>query len=288
MEGPSARAALRRSGAARRLRPAAARLADSRLRLVGPLRGGGGRRRQASRHTSDADERETSMTRKYLILLAVFLAAAAFGAGSAGAAIGDPASGFLDFNPATGQMSYASSDRSIWPDGRDDVTVAIAYTGYYAIQPDDWQFGIAHSANVSKYCAFYGDGWSCPASSLSIKTGKGNDTITIPFAVKIPTILEGGLGTDVIYGGGGPDVIWGGCSANPACDSATNSLHGGEGNDVIHGAAGGYDYVAGDAGDDVLDGGLRVPHKPYRGGGGATPAPSSRPTPRRASPHRPP
>src|SRR5262249_8189683 len=74
---------------------------------------------------------------------------------------------------------------------------------------------------------------------------------------KIPTSLEGGPGSDIIYGGSGPDAIWGGCSADATCDSFSNSLHGGEGNDVLHGGGASYDYLAGDVGDDALDGGLR-------------------------------
>ena len=103
----------------------------------------------------------------------------------------------------------------------------------------------------------YGSGdraWVCIATKVTVKTGKGDDEITVSQDFKLPTILEGGAGIDWIQGGGGPDVIWGGCSMDDTCNFA-DTLRGGNGNDTLHGGSA-VDYLAGEAGIDMLDGGL--------------------------------
>ena len=194
------------------------------------------------------------MKRRHLFFLVLVLVGAlAFGANAALASI--------DFNPQTGEMSYSTEGVNV--DKGDVVTVrqaeSVGFTSWIKIVYKDFQFGQPYaSPNVAKYC-FHEDYvlWACPAKKVSVRTGKGNDQITVAYDVKIPTVLEGGPGMDIIYGGGGPDEIWGGCKTDPTCDSSPNSLHGGEGDDSLHGAdSASYDYLAGDAGNDLLDGGL--------------------------------
>jgi len=192
----------------------------------------------------------------FILTLAATAAGLVFGANAALA-------GTMSFNPANGEFSYKTGavayDDYGKPAGLND-TVRVYATGIgsvpFAIQPRGWRFGASGpDASVIKYCSFIDDyGWSCPAKKVLVTTGSGSDTITVDSAVKIPTVLQGGAGIDLINGGGGPDVLWGGCSAT-ACDSSSNSLHGGAGNDTLHGGTN-YDYLAGDGGDDLLDGGL--------------------------------
>jgi Ca2+-binding RTX toxin-like protein len=197
-------------------------------------------------------ERSTTMKRRHLFLLVLTaIGALAFGANAALASI--------DFNPQTGEMAYSTEGINT-VDG-DVVTVrhaeSVGFTSWIKIEYKGFQFGQPYAyPNVAKYC-FHEDYvlWACPAKKVTVRTGKGSDTITVKPDVKIPTVLEGGAGIDVFNGGGGPDEIWGGCRTDPSCDSSSNSLHGGDGNDVLHGGAN-YDYLAGDGGDDVLDGGL--------------------------------
>jgi Ca2+-binding RTX toxin-like protein len=198
-----------------------------------------------------------------LVVVLVVVGALAFGADAAFASI--------DFNPQTGEMSYSTEGINV--DKGDVVLVRHAesagFTDWTKIDYAGFQFGqVQPTANMAKYC-FHEDYvlWACPAKKVAIHTGNGGDQITVNYDVKIPTVLEGGKGSDIIYGGGGPDEIWGACRTNPSCDSSPDSLHGGDGNDVLHGGSANYDYLAGDAGDDHLDGGFGTHDNLYGGDG---------------------
>lgn len=74
----------------------------------------------------------------------------------------------------------------------------------------------------------------------------GNDIIWVSPAIKVPAILFGGPGNDVLIGGGGPNVLVGG--------DGNDILVGGSGRDILIGG-GGNDYLFGRGGDDILIGG---------------------------------
>ena len=193
------------------------------------------------------------MKRTFFACLAVAAAVMAVGAGSASAEMAD---GFLNFVPESGLMTYASIGTTAqFPDGHDEVNVVDVGWGLVAVQPAGWRLGVLHSSNVEQYCNFYETGWSCPATEVSIKTTKANDTITVGADVKVPTILEGGLGIDWVQGGGSADEIWGGCATDRTCNGFADTLRGGDGNDSLHGGSA-VDHLAGEAGIDMLDGGL--------------------------------
>lgn len=201
------------------------------------------------------------MKRKVLVFLAVALAAAIFEAGSALAAN-------LNYNPATGELSYVTNDVGDSPFLDNEVHIRpVSTAGWSGVALGDsaWSLPSQVRANVflnaaaQASCVFSYQGYDseywCTATKVTVKTGKGNDDITVSQDLKIPTQLEGGPGIDWIQGGGGNDVIWGGCSSDPTCNGFADTLHGGGGNDGLHGG-GAVDYLAGDAGNDWLDGGL--------------------------------
>lgn len=121
-----------------------------------------------------------------------------------------------------------------------------------------------------------------PGSRITVRTGGGNDEVTVlpgtPLRVTVfagpgDDVIRGGDGDDVlhgeggddrIYGGAGDDLIYGGdgrdyIDAGPGDDT----VYGGRGNDTIYGLDGndhliggpGNDYLEGGRGDDILDGG---------------------------------
>jgi Ca2+-binding RTX toxin-like protein len=195
------------------------------------------------------------MKRHRLFILAlVVMAAMAFGANAAFA-------NSLNFNPQTGELSYTTGGIAF--DQGDQVTVRHAETGgfksWIVIEFTGWQFGqppvndgIINNCFNEEYVL-----WACPATNVSVRTAKGNDTITVSPDVKIPTVLEGASGSDVISGGGGPDEIWGACkNLDPACNGSSDTLIGGAGNDSLHGSDGSHDKLYGEQGDDLLDGGI--------------------------------
>jgi Ca2+-binding RTX toxin-like protein len=199
----------------------------------------------------------------FFLAVVVTMTAVAIGAGSALAAT-------LKFNPQTGDLVYeAVPGESVGIGDVNKVILNPPYTniaGYtVSLTDENWSKNwfpqgatLFLDAGAQKSCFSDNGGYAitCPAKKVTIKTGLGNDQITVSYNLKIPTALEGGPGSDIIYGGSGADAIWGGCSADVTCDTVSNSLHGGEGNDVLHGGGVSYDYLAGDPGDDVLDGGF--------------------------------
>src|ERR687897_3534508 len=126
------------------------------------------------------------MKRTIFVCLAVAAAVMAFGAGSASA---EMAAGYLNYNPQTGEMTYTSTGSTAqYPDGHDEVDVVNAGWGLASVQPTGWRHGLPHTSSVNQYCLFYYEtGWSCPATKVSIKTTKANDTITVRPDMTVPT-----------------------------------------------------------------------------------------------------
>ncbi|MGD9633524.1 MAG: hypothetical protein AB7G28_03395 [Pirellulales bacterium] len=90
---------------------------------------------------------------------------------------------------------------------------------------------------------------------LNVRTGGGNDIITIAAAVTIPTTVDAGDGDDLILGGGGRSVLMGGAGTDIIYGGAGDDvLMGGTGNDLLLGG-GGNDALVGGGGTDILEGG---------------------------------
>jgi hypothetical protein len=90
---------------------------------------------------------------------------------------------------------------------------------------------------------------------LTVRTGEGNDTVSVASGTRVALTLISGEGDDRVNGGWGDDVILG--------LDGRDHLEGGPGNDTVHAGAGddvvyalsGDDRVRGGEGDDYLDGG---------------------------------
>lgn len=110
----------------------------------------------------------------------------------------------------------------------------------------------------SQYLITAGSGqtWRVPQGNMVIKTGGGNDYITIDPSVLHKMTIDGGDGNDVIKLGGGNDVAFGG-SGNDIIygGNGNDTLYGGVGNDTIHGQNG-HDVLNGGSGNDKIVGGL--------------------------------
>ncbi|MQA25223.1 MAG: PPE domain-containing protein [Micromonosporaceae bacterium] len=81
---------------------------------------------------------------------------------------------------------------------------------------------------------------------ITVRTGEGNDTITVPPGAQVNLTLLGSAGDDKIKGGSGDERILAG--------DGDDTVEAGEGDDRISGGGGG-DYIYGYRGDDVLSGG---------------------------------
>ena len=77
----------------------------------------------------------------------------------------------------------------------------------------------------------------------------GNDVAVITANVSIPTLVDGGLGNDILFGGSGPDVLLGG--------AGNDHLLGNAGYDILIGGYG-RDVLLGGTEDDILIGGWTV------------------------------
>jgi uncharacterized protein YukE len=133
-----------------------------------------------------------------------------------------------------------------------------------------------------------------PGTEVIIRTGGGNDTITVAAGTRVGVTVLGGPGEDTIRGGEGADTLfglWGGdtIEAGAGADrvfggpdrdyldgqDGDDTLDGGAGADTLYGLAGAdrlwggeeRDYVDGGTGDDLLVGGLG--HDDLVGGRGA-------------------
>jgi Ca2+-binding RTX toxin-like protein len=82
---------------------------------------------------------------------------------------------------------------------------------------------------------------------VTIRSGQGNDEVTVASGTQVRVTLLGGAGDDTLRGGAGDDRILGG--------SGGDNLYGGKGDDRVSGGAG-RDYIDGYSGDDILAGGL--------------------------------
>lgn len=122
-----------------------------------------------------------------------------------------------------------------------------------------------------------------PGTQVVIRTGGGDDTITVAAGTRVAVTVLGGSGEDTIRGGDGADTLlglWGGdtIEAGAGADrvfggpdrdyldgqDGDDTLDGGAGADTLYGLAGAdrlwggeeRDYVDGGPGDDLLVGGL--------------------------------
>jgi len=78
---------------------------------------------------------------------------------------------------------------------------------------------------------------------IQIRGFAGNDKITVSENLKIPTIIQGGQGNDVLQAGSGPSILIGG--------GGNDTLIGGANRDILIGGDG-ADTLYGNFGDDVL------------------------------------
>jgi len=90
---------------------------------------------------------------------------------------------------------------------------------------------------------------------FEVNAGASDDAVVVAGAVRIPTTLRGGQGSDDLIGGSGADKLIGGPGDDTLVGrAATDSLYGGPGADRLVGG-GGYDLLHGDSGEDALFGG---------------------------------
>jgi Ca2+-binding RTX toxin-like protein len=217
--------------------------------------------------------KEHPVKRRHILLIALVVTCgfAVFGSANAFAAS-------IFFDHKTGEMTYVTNDKLDAVHENDvKVTKDPLVAGSYMIDDVDGNNDFEGAEN-GQYCYIHdhhgtqvgGDivwfwVWSCPASRVVIKTGQGDDKITVDPSIQIATTLVGGVGVDNISGGSGPDQIYGGCagSFDPAwpCAGYFDILYGGAGPDEIHGgdvtpnSTGAGDFIHGGTGPDVVDGG---------------------------------
>lgn len=96
--------------------------------------------------------------------------------------------------------------------------------------------------------------------SIQFEAGAGHDrfqgTDEVVKQVKVPMILNGGAGRDMLVGAAGPDVIRGGSENDQLSGSGGDDrLYGDGGNDALWGGHGGDFLDAGSAKEKVFDGG---------------------------------
>ncbi|NUT31937.1 MAG: hypothetical protein HOV79_02575 [Hamadaea sp.] len=107
--------------------------------------------------------------------------------------------------------------------------------------------------------------WRFPAETgLVIRTGAGDDTVTVAPGIHVRLTLLGGDGADRLGGGDAADALFG-LAGNDYLDGGRgdDDLAGGAGNDAVYGLAGddavvggtGRDYLEGGAGSDTVLGG---------------------------------
>ena len=114
--------------------------------------------------------------------------------------------------------------------GNDQVSVSV--------DPRTGEHLVAMSGTVHRFPA---------KADLVVRTGTGNDTITVAPGSRVRVTLIGGGGDDRIRGGDGADSILG--------NWGRDTVEAGAGPDRVSGGADG-DYLDGQRGDDALDGGL--------------------------------
>lgn len=92
---------------------------------------------------------------------------------------------------------------------------------------------------------------------ITLDGGEGDDLIRVGRRIRLPTIINGGEGNDILIGGMGKDILFGDDGDDILRGRGKSDvLSGGEGNDILFGDRG-RDVMIGGAGSDVLHGGLR-------------------------------
>jgi Ca2+-binding RTX toxin-like protein len=86
-----------------------------------------------------------------------------------------------------------------------------------------------------------------PGVNIVVRTGAGDDVITVSPSTNLKLTLIGGAGNDILRGGDSSEVILG--------LGGRDQIYGGGGSDRVS-AGGGRDYIDAGAGDDLVDGGL--------------------------------
>jgi Ca2+-binding RTX toxin-like protein len=81
---------------------------------------------------------------------------------------------------------------------------------------------------------------------VRIALGDGNDVAAVASDIRLPVLMDGGAGDDVLVAGGGASILLGG--------AGNDVLVGGPGRDVLIGGLG-RDLLMGGPGDDLLIGG---------------------------------
>jgi uncharacterized protein (TIGR03118 family) len=83
-------------------------------------------------------------------------------------------------------------------------------------------------------------------NTIEIFGVRGNDSISVSPGIHVTTLLDGGVGNDLVFGGGGANILLGG--------PGNDLLVGGLGRDLLIGGTG-HDTLLGLTGDDILIGG---------------------------------
>ncbi|MCP2327444.1 Ca2+-binding RTX toxin-like protein [Hamadaea flava] len=98
--------------------------------------------------------------------------------------------------------------------------------------------------------------WRFPGDlRLVLRTGGGDDTVTVAPGTSVRLTLVGGDGDDELHGGDGHDVLYGLAGTDYLAGGAGDDrIFGGDGNDTAYGLAG-ADAIDGGDGRDYLDGG---------------------------------
>jgi hypothetical protein len=92
-----------------------------------------------------------------------------------------------------------------------------------------------------------------PTGRIIVRSGGGDDLITVASDVSTGADLYGGNGNDSLTGGAGDDLIRGGNGDDSLLGGAGNdTLRGGNGNDIADGQSGFWDRLFGNDGDDFL------------------------------------
>lgn len=95
--------------------------------------------------------------------------------------------------------------------------------------------------------------------------GAGDDQVYVSAAVKVPVVLRGGAGNDMLVGGSGDDFLYGedgndiilggGGNDTIAGGNDDDTILGGDGNDTVDAGAG-NDTIFGEGGDDIIFAGI--------------------------------